>query len=162
MKAGRHVPEDLSASWERATADPDPLAALGSTRALARGVGRWQGSLVAEALGNGATWEQIGHTLGVSRQAAWARFRNVLEEKGEGSMEAEIAELKRKIQEEAQSLREAMKAIDESHRKARTEARDRLREVERQARQERQELQDRMKETIRSLKDEFRELRSSA
>jgi hypothetical protein len=86
----------------------------------------------------------------------------VLEEKGEGSMEAEIAELKRKIQEEAQSLREAMKAIDESHRKARTEARDRLREVERQARQERQELQDRMKETIRSLKDEFRELRSSA
>lgn len=156
----RRVPAGLTDIWERSTTDQDPLAALASSRDLAQGVRRWQATLVAEAVRHGSTWEQIGDTLGISRQAAWARFRDVLE--GGRSMEAETDELKRKIQEEVWALREAMKSIDESHRKARTEARDRLRDVERQARQERQELRDRMKESIRSLKEEFRRLGSSA
>jgi hypothetical protein len=158
----RRLPAGLTDSWERSTTDPDPLAALASSRDLAQGVRRWQATLVAEAVHHGTTWEQIGDTLGISRQAAWARFREVLEAKGGRSMEAETDELKRRIQEEVWALREAMKSIDESHRKARTEARDRLREVERQARQERKELRDRMKESIRSLQEEFRRLGSSA
>jgi hypothetical protein len=157
----RDVPGDLAATWERATTDPDPLAALGSSQDLAAGVGRWQNELVAEAVRNGATWEQIGDTLGISRQAAWARFRHVLEEEGGGSMEAEIDQLKGRIHEEVRTLRESMKAADEAHRKARTEARDRLREVERQARMERQELRERVKESVRSLQEELRRLRSS-
>jgi Xaa-Pro aminopeptidase len=161
-EADREVPAELSADWERATTDPDPLVALGSSQALARGIGRWQGTLVGEALRNEATWERIGAALRISRQAAWARFRHVVEERGGGSMEAEVTELKRRIHEEVGALREAMKAIDEAHRKARTEARDRLREVELQARQERQELRDRMKENIRALQDELRALRSPA
>jgi hypothetical protein len=162
VAAERHVPEDLTATWQRATADPDALSALGASRTLAQGVDRWQGILVAEAVRNGATWEQIGETLGTSRQAAWARFRHVMESKGGGSMEDLTAELKRRIQDEVRSLREAMKAIDETHRKARTAALDRLHEVEREARRERQELRDRMKETIRSLQDELRGLRKPA
>jgi hypothetical protein len=154
------VPADLAASWARSTTDPDPLAALGSTTALALGVGRWQNVLVAEAIRGGATWEQVGDTLGISRQAAWARFRHVLDE--EGTMEPEIDELKRKIHEEVRALRESMKAIDESHRKARAEAREQLREAERQARQERLELRERMKESIRSLQEQLREISTSA
>jgi len=156
------VPAELTESWARATEDPDPLAALGSSLDLARGVRRWQATLVAEAVRDGATWEQIGDTLGISRQAAWARFTDTVEEKGAGSMKADVAELKRKIHEEARALREGMKVIDESHRKAQTEARDRVREVDRQARHERQEFRDRMKETIRSLQEELRELRNPA
>lgn len=162
MVTERHVPDDLTATWERATANPDALSALGASRTLARGVDRWQGILVAEAVGKGATWEQIGETLGTSRQAAWARFRHVLETKGGRSMEDQTAELKRRIQDEVRSLREAMKAIDETHRKARTEALDRLHEVEREARRERQELRDRMKESVRAIQEEFRGLRKPA
>jgi hypothetical protein len=158
MAPERRVPDDLSTSWERATADPDPLAALGASRALAKAVGRWQGVLVAEAVRGGATWEQIGEILGTTRQAAWARFRQVLETEGGRPMEDHTTELKRRIQDEVRSLRQAMKAIDEAQRKARTEALDRIREMDRQARQERQELRDRMKETVRSLQDELRAL----
>jgi hypothetical protein len=152
---------ELAASWERATTDPDPLAALGASRSLAQEVNGWQGTLVAEAIQGGATWEQIGQTLGTSRQAAWARFRYVLEEEV-GTMQEETAQLKARIQDEVRALREAMKALDESNRKARREAVDRLREMELQARQERQEIKDRMKETIRSLQEEFRSRRRPA
>jgi hypothetical protein len=157
----REVPAELAASWERATTDPEPLAALEASRSLAREVDRWQGILVAEAIHRGATWEQIGETLGTSRQAAWARFRDVLEEEV-GTIQEETAQFKARIQDEVRALREAMKALDESHRKARHEAVDRLREMELQARQERKEIRDRMKETIRSLQEEFRSRRRSA
>lgn len=158
----RGVPDDLSTSWQRATSDPDPLAALASSRDLAKGVGPWQATLVGEAVRNGATWEQIGDTLGISRQAAWARFHHVLERRGGRSMEDDTADLKRRIQEEVRSLREAMRSLDESHRNARKEAVDRIREMERQARQERQELRDRMKENVRSLQEELRTRRNPA
>jgi hypothetical protein len=158
----REVPAELSASWERATANPDPLVALGASPTLAREVDRWQGILVAEALRGGATWEQIGDTLGTSRQAAWARFRDVIDQEGGRPMEAESQELKRRIQEEVRALRESMKTIDESHRKSRAEAVERIREIERQAREERRELRDRMKASIRSLQEELRRLRDSA
>jgi hypothetical protein len=154
--ADRQIPVDLAAAWERATGDPDPLAALRASRNLGRGVARWQSALVAEAVERGATWEQVGDTLGISRQAAWARFRRVIAGKGGRSMDEETADLKRRIQDEVRSLREAMRALDESHRKARTEAVNRIREMERQARQERQELRDRMKENVRTLQDELR------
>lgn len=161
-EAKREVPAELAASWTTATADPDPLSALEASPTLAREVDRWQGTLVAEAIRGGATWEQIGETLGTSRQAAWARFRHVVEDEKGGGMLEETADLKRRIHEEVRALREAMKSLDDSHRKARHEAVDRLREMELQARQERKEIRDRMKETIRSLQDEFRARRRPA
>jgi hypothetical protein len=158
----REVAAELSASWDRSTADPDPLTALAATRDLARGVDRWQGTLVREAIGGGATWEQIGDTLGTSRQAAWARFRHMLEEEKGGKMDQETEDLKRRIHDEVRALREAMKAMDESHRRARHEAVDRLKNVEREAKQERQELRAQMMESIRSLQADLRDRKRSA
>ena len=158
-ETGRQVPEDLSASWSTATTDPDPLAALSASGELARGIDRWQAMLVAKAVREGATWEQIGERLGISRQAAWARFRNAVE--GRGEMENDTAELRGRIQEEVRSLREAMRAMDDEHRQARSEAMNGIREMDRRIREERQALKERVKATVRSLQDEYRGRRRS-
>jgi DNA anti-recombination protein RmuC len=152
----RTVPAELRATWDQATVDHDPLAALAASRTLARELGRWQGTLAAEAVRGGATWEQVGDALGISRQAAWARFRWAIEDQGGRPMEDDRAELKRRIQDEVRSLREAMRSMDESYRKAHTEAANQMREMQREARRERQELRDRMKESIRALQEELR------
>jgi hypothetical protein len=152
----REVPAELAASWSKATSDPDPLAALDASVALSHRMNGWQATLVAEAMRGGATWEQVGETLGISRQAAWARFRTAVGDEGRTRMEDEAAQLKDRIHEEVRSLRESVRAMTEEHRKARTEAMERIREVDRQFRQDRQELKDRMKATIRSLQDELR------
>ena len=70
----RRVPAHMTATWDAATSDPDPLVALGATRALAGLLSTWETQLVAEAVAAGATWETIGGSVGVSRQAAWERF----------------------------------------------------------------------------------------
>jgi hypothetical protein len=75
--APRKVPPLMTATWEAATSDPDPLAALGATRALVGLLSTWEPHLVTEAVAAGATWERIGGSVGVSRQAAWARFHTV-------------------------------------------------------------------------------------
>jgi FtsZ-binding cell division protein ZapB len=153
---GRSVPDDLSASWSNATADPDPLAALSASGDLARGIDRWQATLVAEAVREGATWEQIGERLGISRQAAWARFRDAVDQEGRGRMENDTAELRERIQVEVRSLREAMRTMDDEHRQARQEAMSRIREMDRRIREERQALKERVKATVRSLQEEYR------
>ena len=152
----RTVPAELAGSWSKATSDPDPLAALDASVALGRRMTGWQATLVAEAMRGGATWEQVGETLGISRQAAWARFRTAVGDEGSTRMEDEAAQLRDRIHEEVRSLRESVRAMTEEHRKARTEAMERIREVDRQFRQDRQELKDRMKATIRSLQDDLR------
>jgi hypothetical protein len=161
-EAKREVPAEFAESWTKATADLDPLSALGASPTLAREVDRWQGTLVAEAVRSGATWEQIGETLGTSRQAAWARFRHVVEQEGRDTMEDDTARLKTRIRDEVRSLRESMRAMDDAHRKARLEAVNKIREMDRQVRQERQELKERMKETIRSLQEELRDRKRPA
>ncbi len=70
----RKVPPLLYQTWETATNDPDPLVALGATRALSALLSTWEAKLASEALSAGATWEAIGSSVGVSRQAAWERF----------------------------------------------------------------------------------------
>jgi len=70
----------MTATWEAATTDPDPLAALGASRALVGLLSTWESKLVGEAVGDGATWEVIGGTVGVSRQAAWERFHTDVHE----------------------------------------------------------------------------------
>ena len=153
---GSRVPSELQASWTRATSDGDPMSALGASAGLTRGVDRLQGALVAEAIRAGATWEQVGETLGISRQAAWARFRDAVGLEGGRRVQEETARFKERIHEQVRSLRDSVRAMEDEHRKARTEAMDRIREEDRRFRQERQELKDRMKATIRSLQDELR------
>ncbi len=70
----RPVPPLMTAAWEGATTDPDPLSALGAARALVALLSTWEERLVSEAVAAGATWEVVGGAVGVSRQAAWERF----------------------------------------------------------------------------------------
>ena len=84
----------MAATWEAAIADPDPLAALGATRALAGLLSTWESRLVAEAIAAGATWESVGGSVGVSRQAAWERFHD------------QIHDFRRDVKSEARALRE--------------------------------------------------------
>jgi hypothetical protein len=90
----RDVPPLMAATWERATGDPDPLAALGATRALIGLLSTWEAKLAREAVEEGATWEAIGSSVGVSRQAAWERFHQ------------DVAEMKRQVKEQARALRD--------------------------------------------------------
>ena len=84
----------MTAAWEAATSDPDPLAALGASRALMGLLSTWEAQLAAEAVAGGATWESIGGSVGVSRQAAWERFHR------------EVHEFRDQVKNEARALRE--------------------------------------------------------
>ncbi len=84
----------MQVAWESATSDPDPLAALGATRALVGLLSTWEAKLAREAAAAGATWEAIGSSVGVSRQAAWERFHE------------DVAEIKRQVRREARAIRD--------------------------------------------------------
>ena len=113
QSGARAVPPLMTATWESATGDPDPLAALGATRALMGLLSTWEAKLATEAVATGATWEAIGSSVGVSRQAAWERFHR------------DVADFKRQIKTEMHALRDR-------HRQEMLDFRD---EVKRRARQ---------------------------
>lgn len=115
MGEARKVPLLMTAAWEAATSDPDPLSALGATRALVGLLSTWESRLVAEAVEAGATWESIGGSVGVSRQAAWERFHE------------DVHDLRRHAKAEARSMRERhRREWDEFKDHLRTQARERL------------------------------------
>lgn len=105
----RDVPPLMVATWESATSDPDPLAALGATRALIGLLSTWEARLAREAVVAGATWEAVGSSVGVSRQAAWERFHH------------DVAEFKREVKAEA-------RALADRHRQEVLELRDDIRQ----------------------------------
>lgn len=78
---GRYLPQDAPAdtarptpaSTERRLVEP-VLEALTAVEALARVVDRWRARLVRLARTRGAPWTDIGHSLGVSKQAAHERY----------------------------------------------------------------------------------------
>ena len=84
----------MADAWTNATTDPDPLAALGATRALIGLLSTWETKLATEAAAAGATWEAIGSSVGVTRQAAWERFH------------VDVAELKRQVKTDLHALRD--------------------------------------------------------
>ncbi|MGH3815259.1 MAG: anti-sigma factor RsbA family regulatory protein [Pseudonocardiaceae bacterium] len=82
---GRYLPQDAIASAEQpapvSTEQPkdgrpvEPvLEALTAVETLARVVDRWRARLVRLARTRGAPWTEIGHSLGVSKQAAHERY----------------------------------------------------------------------------------------
>jgi hypothetical protein len=117
----RTVPPLMTTTWETALGDPDPLVALGATRALAGLLSTWEARLAAEATHAGATWETIGATVGVTRQAAWERFHaeaHELRRSWKTEMHDlksrhrdEMHELSGRIREEATSLRRRVKGM---------------------------------------------------
>jgi len=90
----RKVSPLMIATWEAATSDPDPLAALGATRALVGLLSTWESQLAGEAVAAGATWEAVGGSVGVSRQAAWERYHD------------EVHEFRQRVKNEARTLRD--------------------------------------------------------
>lgn len=97
MSAHRPVPPLMRDTWETALGDPDPLVALGATRALVGLLSTWETKLAAEAVASGATWEAVGSSVGVSRQAAWERFHR------------DVAEFKRQVKNDARALKDRHK-----------------------------------------------------
>ncbi|MGH3897703.1 MAG: anti-sigma factor RsbA family regulatory protein, partial [Pseudonocardiaceae bacterium] len=82
---GRYLPQDATANTERPVpaSNPQPhdgspvepvLEALTAVETLARVVDRWRARLVRLARTRGAPWTEIGHSLGVSKQAAHERY----------------------------------------------------------------------------------------
>lgn len=72
---------DLAHIRELATNAPDgrdPLTALEFTRAMRRALDALEQEAVAQAHGSGATWEEIGAALGISRQSAHERHASRL------------------------------------------------------------------------------------
>src|SRR4051812_9928297 len=99
----REVPSLLVQAWETATGDDDPLVALGATRALRAHLSTWEAQLVKEAMADGATWETIGTSVGVSRQAAWDRFHHEVHDLRR-QMHQDVQELRRRYRDEAREL----------------------------------------------------------
>src|SRR5947209_19680052 len=100
----REVPPLLRQAWETATGDGAPLEALGATRALKAQLPIWEAQLVKEAIAEGATWETIGDSVGVSRQAAWDRFHHEVHDLRR-QMRAEAEDLRRRYRDETRQLR---------------------------------------------------------
>ncbi len=99
----------MVATWEAATTDPDPLAALGATRALVGLLSTWETQLVGEAVADGTTWEVIGGTVGVSRQAAWERFHSDVHE-FRRRMKDDLHELRSRHHQEMLEFKESLKS----------------------------------------------------
>ena len=99
----REVPDLMVQAWTAATGEGDPLVALGATRALKAHLSTWESQLVKEAMADGATWESIGDSVGVSRQAAWDRFHHEVGELRR-QRRKDMEELRRRFREEAREL----------------------------------------------------------
>src|SRR5207248_10516686 len=102
----REVPPLLRQAWETATGDGDPLEALGATRALSAQLPTWEAQLVKEAIAEGATWETIGASVGVSRQAAWDRFHHEVHDLRR-QMRKDMHNVRKKYRDEAVRIRDS-------------------------------------------------------
>jgi hypothetical protein len=106
----RQVPELMVQAWEKAIGEPDPLIALGATRALRAHLSTWETTLVEEAVADGASWAAVGESVGVSRQAAWDRFHH------------DVGALRKQVQREVHDLRRRYRDdAKELHRRYREE-----------------------------------------
>lgn len=53
----------------------DPMRVIAGIQESHRALEKWQRKAVRAAREQGATWDDIGTACGVSRQAAWERFK---------------------------------------------------------------------------------------
>jgi septal ring factor EnvC (AmiA/AmiB activator) len=157
----RKIPSELAEAWQRLPTDP-PLAALASSHQVHRTLANWQNALVKEAVEDGASWEEIGVALGISKQGAWARLRAAVgEQGGQGTMhdpvqtkqrvrelwnagQARLSEMDTTWREEQQRLRQQVH-----------ESKDRLAEARRHHAQERREARQNLRREMEKLRKEI-------
>lgn len=156
----REIPAALVGSWESATRDPSAISALGASRSLYEQLTTLQAALVEEAMNSGAAWEDIGAALGTSRQAAWARFRHVVESTEEGAerMREQIGQLSKQLTEESKSLQRRLRSFDEEWRREKKLLQDQLREFDKRRTEERKALQGEIQRSADVLREEVRRL----
>ena len=70
----RRIPRRIEQAW-KLLHEGAPLEALKASRYLRAELAAWEGALADEARASGATWEEIGRELGVTRQTAWQLYR---------------------------------------------------------------------------------------
>ena len=165
----RTIPDTLRQTWESATQHPDPLIALQATRGFWRQWAQWQSVLVAETLKAEATWDDIGHALGTSRQAAWARFRNVIEETNEGGAmqtQEQVERLSKELTENVKVIQERLRSIDTKGQEERKHLQDQvkllreqIRVLSKQMADERKALQNEVRQMMRSAQAQINALR---
>jgi hypothetical protein len=96
----------MKQAWETATGAGEPLEALGATRALEALLSTYEAQLVKEAIAEGATWETIGASVGVSRQAAWDRFHHEVHDLRR-QMRKDMHQVRKKYRDEAMRIRDS-------------------------------------------------------
>jgi hypothetical protein len=139
----RTTPKALLEHWETATRATDPLEALGASNGFWEQWARWQGTLVAEALTAGATWEQIGEAMGTSRQAAWARFRTLAEgDAASAPPRDRMMQARQELREQLKELHRRVKQRDESWRSERARALEQVRILDGRRSQDRAAIRD--------------------
>jgi hypothetical protein len=157
----RTIPDTLRQTWESATQHPDPLIALQASRGFWRQWAQWQSVLVAENLKAGATWDDIGQALGTSRQAAWARFRNVMEGTNEGGAmqtQEQVERLSKEFAENVKVIQDRLRSIDAKGQEEGKHFRDQVKLLHEQMRV----LSKKMADDRKALQTEVRQMMRSA
>lgn len=144
----RKIPADLQQCWDASTRSSDVIAALKASGELWLLWAKWQATLVREAVAGGATWDEIGRSVGTSRQAAWGKFKGALE--GDRLMEKEKEkEKKRQIRDSIAEILAKGRERDRELAADRKRLRDELHAVDKKRVQERREREHQIAE-IRS------------
>ena len=155
----RTIPKVLSEHWETATRATDPLEALGASNGFWEQWARWQGTLVAEALKAGATWEQIGEAMGTSRQAAWARFKSAMEgDDAAVPTREQLVQARHQLREQLRELHQRVQQRDQAWRAERARALEQVRILDGRRSQERAAL----REEMMSLRSQFHTMHHGA
>jgi uncharacterized protein YicC (UPF0701 family) len=146
--------------------------ALQASRGFWRQWAQWQSVLVAETLKAGATWDDIGHALGTSRQAAWARFRNLMEETSEGGAmqtQEQVERLSKEFAENVKVIQERLRSIDAKRQEEGKHLqeqvkllRERIRVLSKQMADERKALRNEVRQMMKSAQAQINALRGGA
>ena len=160
--AGAEPGARLLRAWERARGAGDPVASLEATRVLFGELRDWQSELVRAALARDATWEDVGGALGTTRQAAWARFRDVAEAVEDRSIPSpqEVKAMTQREHDELRTLSEKVKEFDRKWRERQAELTAQARALERERADERRQLRAEIRGAHASLRAAIRELRA--
>jgi hypothetical protein len=153
--------EALLRTWGQATHDRSKNGELRKSAMALRELGAWQSSLVAEAISTGMSWEEVGAALGISRQAAWARFRHTVNVTGGVSMK-DVTSLRVMVKDEMRSLKAEAKNFDSKWREERRSIQEQLRQLDKRRSDDREALMKEIYRRTESLRDQIQQLRPVA